>query len=61
MLRTRFTELFGITYPIMSAPMGLHGQSAAFVNAVRPAADVLHTICDGAEAVLRSRPSQLLA
>ena len=39
----------------------LYGQSAAFVNAVRPAADVLHTICADAEAILRSRPSQLLA
>ncbi|HKY76194.1 MAG TPA: nitronate monooxygenase [Acidimicrobiia bacterium] len=38
----------------------LYGQSAAFVSAIRPAADVLHTICADAEAVLRNRPSQLL-
>jgi nitronate monooxygenase len=39
----------------------LYGQSAAFVTAVRPAADVLHTICADAESVLRHRPTQLLA
>src|ERR671924_246950 len=35
MLRTRFTELFGITYPIMSAPMALHsgGRLAGAVSA----------------------------
>lgn len=38
----------------------LYGQSAAFVAAVRPAADVLRTICDDAEKILRSRPGQLL-
>ena len=38
----------------------LYGQSAAFVTAVRPAAEVLHTICNDAEAILRNRPSQLL-
>jgi nitronate monooxygenase len=36
------------------------GQSAAAVNAVRPAADVLRDICDGAERILRHRTSQLL-
>ncbi|MGH9011265.1 MAG: NAD(P)H-dependent flavin oxidoreductase [Acidimicrobiia bacterium] len=39
----------------------LYGQSAAFVTGVRPAADVLQSICDDAEAILRNRPSQLLA
>jgi nitronate monooxygenase len=39
----------------------LYGQSAAFVTAVRPAGEVLRTICDDAEEVLRSRPSRLLA
>jgi nitronate monooxygenase len=39
----------------------LYGQSAAFVTAVRPAAEVLHTICADAESILRSRPPSLLA
>jgi len=39
----------------------LYGQSAAFVPAVRPAAEVLHTMCDDAETLLRSRPGSLLA
>jgi nitronate monooxygenase len=38
----------------------IYGQSAALVTAVRPAAEVLHTICQEAESILRSRPSQLL-
>ncbi|MFC5203574.1 MULTISPECIES: NAD(P)H-dependent flavin oxidoreductase [Streptomyces] len=35
MLHTRFTEMFGITHPVMSAPMGLHsgGTLAAAVSA----------------------------
>jgi len=37
-----------------------YGQSAAFVDAVRPAAEVVRSVCDGAEAVLRSRPRALL-
>ena len=41
--------------------MVLYGQSAAFVTAVRPAAEVVRTICDEAESILRSRPSQLLS
>lgn len=34
MLRTRFTEMFGLTYPVMSAPMALHsgGTLAAAVS-----------------------------
>lgn len=36
------------------------GQSAGAVNAIRPAADVLRDICDGAERILRDRTSQLL-
>ncbi len=36
------------------------GQSAAFVDAVRPAAEVLHTICADAERILRDRPRDLL-
>jgi nitronate monooxygenase len=38
----------------------LYGQGAGFVSAVRPAADVLQTICDDAEAILRTRPAALL-
>jgi nitronate monooxygenase len=40
--------------------MILYGQGAGAVTAVRPAAEVLHTICAEAEAVLRSRPAALL-
>ena len=39
----------------------VYGQGAGFVTAVRPAAEVLRRICDDAEAILRSRPSQLLS
>jgi nitronate monooxygenase len=35
------------------------GQSAAFVHAVRPAAEVLHDICEEAERLLRQRPAEL--
>lgn len=38
----------------------LMGQSAAFVEAVRPAADVVHSICEDAERILRDRSLQLL-
>jgi nitronate monooxygenase len=38
----------------------LYGQSAAFVTAVRPAAEVLRTICDDAESILRTRPGAVL-
>ena len=37
-----------------------YGQSAAFVSAVRPAADVVRAVCDDAEQVLRNRPPALL-
>ncbi len=39
----------------------LYGQGAGFVTAVRPAAEVLRTMCDDAEAILRTRPGRLLA
>jgi nitronate monooxygenase len=39
----------------------LYGQSAGFVSAVRPAAEVLRAVNDEAEAILRSRPPALLA
>jgi nitronate monooxygenase len=38
-----------------------YGQSAGFVNAIRPAADVARSISQEAEAILRSRPPSLLA
>jgi nitronate monooxygenase len=37
----------------------LYGQSAGFVRAIRPAAEVLSTICGEAEQILRSRPGVL--
>jgi nitronate monooxygenase len=37
----------------------LYGQSAGGVPAIRPAADVLHTICNDAERILRERLSLL--
>lgn len=37
------------------------GQSAAFVDSVRPAADVLRSICDDAERILRERSAKLLS
>lgn len=38
----------------------LMGQSAAFVDAIRPAAEVVRSICDDAGRLLRERSSQLL-
>jgi nitronate monooxygenase len=37
----------------------LYGQSAAFVNAVRPAADVVREVSAEAERILRTRPGEL--
>jgi nitronate monooxygenase len=39
----------------------LYGQSARFVNEVRPAADVVRSVSEDAEHILRSRPPLLLA
>lgn len=39
----------------------LYGQSARFVNEIRPAAEVVRTIGESAEGILRSRPQSLLA
>lgn len=39
----------------------LYGQSASFVDAVRPAADVVRAISDEAEEILDSRPRSLLS
>ena len=44
-------------YEIRSA---LFGKAAAFVNAIRPAGDVLRTICDEAEQHLRQRFAELV-
>lgn len=38
----------------------LYGQSAAFVEALRPAAEVVETICAEAEEILRARPATLI-
>jgi nitronate monooxygenase len=38
-----------------------YGQSAGFVDAIRPAAEVVRTISADAERILRERPSRLLA
>ena len=38
----------------------LYGQSAAFVGAVRPAAEVVQSISEDAERILRSRPAEVL-
>jgi nitronate monooxygenase len=38
----------------------LYGQSAGLVGAIRPAADVVRSVCDDAEAILRARPASLL-
>jgi nitronate monooxygenase len=46
--------------PDPDVDMVLYGQSAAFVSAVRPAAEVVRTICEEAESILRTRPAQLL-
>jgi nitronate monooxygenase len=39
----------------------LYGQAAGFVTAIRPAADVIRTISDDAERILRSRPQAVLS
>ncbi len=38
----------------------LYGQSAGFVKAIRPAAEVLRTVSEDAERILRSRPTAIL-
>ena len=66
-LRSRREEFPVVPPPSPDKPpnpdtdMVLYGQSAAFVTAVRPAAEVLRTICADAEGILRTRPPQLLA
>jgi nitronate monooxygenase len=38
----------------------LYGQSAGFVRQIRPAADVVRSICEDAERILRARPGELI-
>ncbi len=38
-----------------------YGLSARFVPAIRPAAEVLQSMCDDAQQILRARPAELLA
>jgi nitronate monooxygenase len=45
---------------LQSAPL-FYGESAGMVAAVRPAADVVRSLCDDAEQRLRTRPMQLSA
>jgi nitronate monooxygenase len=42
-----------------TAPV-LYGQSARFVRAIRPAAEVVATVREEAERILRTRPAALL-
>jgi hypothetical protein len=42
-----------------AAPV-LYGQSARFVRAIRPAAEVVASVSEGAERILRTRPAALL-
>jgi nitronate monooxygenase len=67
-LRDRRTEIAGASPP--NPPGGpvdpdasevLYGQSAGFVDAIRPAAEVVQRVSEDAERVLRSRPPSLLA
>jgi nitronate monooxygenase len=39
----------------------LLGESASFIHAIRSAEDVLRSICEGAERLLRERSEELLA
>ncbi|WP_063806618.1 NAD(P)H-dependent flavin oxidoreductase [Streptomyces regalis] len=47
--------------PDPDTSMILYGQSAALVDAIRPAADVVRQISDEAETILNSRPRSLLS
>jgi nitronate monooxygenase len=67
-LRARRAEMIEAAAALPSqAPEGLetrevlYGQSAAFVHDIRPAAEVVRTVSEEAERILRSRPSSLLA
>lgn len=67
-LRVRRGELAdgGAVNPFEAAPdpetsQVLYGESAGFVNAIRPASEVVQIISDEAERILRTRPQSLLA
>jgi len=45
---------------VTTGPARYYGQSAAFVDGVTTAAEVVHRLCDEAEQILRSRPPTLL-
>jgi nitronate monooxygenase len=51
---------FEVPEPDPEISQVLYGQGAGFVDAVRPAADVVRTISERAEAILSSRPPALL-
>lgn len=53
--------LRGISDEDLATREVLYGQSARFVSAVRPAAEVMRSMCEEAEHQLRSRPPSLLA
>jgi nitronate monooxygenase len=57
-LRERLDQVRARLQAEGSVPISM-GQSAGFIGAVRPAADVLASICDDAEAVLKRRTRQL--
>jgi nitronate monooxygenase len=56
----REAELRRLVGEITPPPRLMYGQSARFVESVRPAADVLRGIGEGAERLLRQRPSAIL-
>jgi nitronate monooxygenase len=64
-LRARREEVAAAHHPPGGAPDPdrdaiRYGQSAATIDAIRPAADVARTVCQEAEAILRERPATLL-
>ncbi len=58
MIRTRFTEPFGLDSPIMSAPMAR--VTGASLAASETAAAIVRTLCDEASTLLRHRLPALL-
>src|SRR4051794_39228174 len=56
----REAELRQTSAPEVASTPVYYGQSARFVDEVRPAADVVRWICDDAERVLRERPGVLV-
>ena len=54
-------ELRAVRETVTAGSGVLYGQSARFVTAVAPAAEVLHRISEEAEQLLRRRPADLLS